>query len=406
MTLPGVGKKKQPQRRAKSNVLFGFGGGSGKKSFAGERIQKMIKERTIFWVRFIIFGSIGGIILLIVLGALAGAALSLKTGGTLTGVSFIEDQLRKSPIGQFLPKPPEVQSYDVIGLPGIPEYPKSEFAFASSVNRTETSFEINLKGYSDTDQQELYRFLSSGESVYFMPVSDSWSDVVKYYQDELPKKGWQAVGSVGVTDLERIPGEYFVKEDQGLHLYTVAEDIWYEFITKEQAANGLKDRIVAYKTKQLLVSSASGNEFPQETWWALRYTNDWEFTMTKHLILGEQIVTIRNKKTPARISISPLKRYKDNPADVDYNFFSNLGREHLKTWVATQPPSVSLSDFVEKNLTIDGVKAVEFASPKNKAFFAFMINNKNQIVYVIEYFGDSNTDFYEYLKLNLKSVKK
>jgi hypothetical protein len=408
MTLPW---QKKPTKKTNAPAsplkgMFGIARPSVKKTYAGERMQKMLRERTMIFLRLFLFGSIGGIIFLIVIGTLAGAALSLKTGEKLSIVSAAEGLLRQSPLGQYLPQTPVEEKYDVIGLPGIPEYPQSEFIFSGAVSRTQQSFEINLQGYSNTDQQELFRFLSNGQSVYFLPVGTRWSEVVKFYKEELPKSGWNHVSSVGVEDLERIPGEFFVKENKGLHVYAISHDIWYEYITKEQAENGLKDRVVAYKTKQLLVQSASGNELPKETWWKLRYTNEWEMTVSNHFIIGEPIVSFRNKKTPGYLVVSPLVRYKEKPEDVDYAYLEKTAQEYLKNWLATRPPSVTMSNFQTNKVTIADAKAIEVVSSKDQAYFAFVINKENSIVYSIEYFQDTNSDFFEYVKGNIRFQKK
>lgn len=386
--------------------MFGIARPTGKKSYAGERMQKMIRERTVLLLRLFVVGSIAGIVFLIVVGTLAGAALSLKTGEKLSIVSAAENLVRQSPLGQYLPREPEATKYDVIGLPGVPEFPHSEFIFAGAVTRTQQTFEINLQGYSTTDQQELFRFLSNGQSVYFLPVGTRWADVVEFYETELPAAGWNHVLSVGVEDLERIPGEFFVKENKGLHVYSVSNDIWYEYITKEQAENGLKDRVVAYKTKQLLVESASGNETPQQSWWKLRYTNEWEMTVSNHMILGEPIVSFRNKKTPAYLIISPHARYREKPEDVEYSYLENVANEYMRGWLATRPPSMSMANFQTNKITIADAKAVEVVSSKDQAYFAFVINKENSLLYVIESFQDTNSDFYEYVKGNVRTTKK
>lgn len=406
-----ISRRKAADDRKKRDTMF-FGLIKRKKvdaprGHAAQRLQKSLREKTITWIRIGVFALIFGTIGLIVLGLLASAALSLKTGEQLTIAALVEDRIRKTPIGGFLPQKEAPKEYDVIGLSGIPEYPKSEFAFTNFVNRNNDSFELKLEGYSDYDQQELFRFLSSGQSVYFIPIDKNWNNIVTFYKDELPKRGWSHSGTAKVDDLEKIPGEYFVKDTLGLHLYTISGDIWYEFITKEQAESALKDRVTAYKTKQLLVESASGAEVPQDTWWTLKFLRDWDLTMTKHPILGESNLYFKNKKSNNRLSVVGLKRYdKDkNPADVEYNYFEALGQDYLRTWLATQPTSVTINSFKVNKTTIDGVKAVEYTSSENKAYFAFLINNKNNIVYVIEYFGD-NSDFYEYVKANMKAIKK
>lgn len=407
MKLPFFGskKRKQVQQPKQKSHISGFKFG-GKNSVANERVRKRARDRMVLLARIVIIGTIVGIIGLLSVGVLAGAAISLKTGEKSSVLGYVQTQLKNSPLGRFLPEDKKVTINDVIGVNEVPEYPSSDFVFGNSIARTEQGFNIDLKTYTQQDQQELYRFFGSGQSIYFVPIGTKWKDVTDYYKKELPKRGWEFKQSVGIEDLERVPGEYFSKNDIGLHIYQISDDIWYETITKAQAESGLKDRVLAYKTKQLLVESSKGSDVPPETWWTLRYSSDWDYTMAKHLILGEYLFSLRNKKTGVKLNVNPLKRYKDNPADVEYKTLEDIGTEYIKTWLTSQPPSVSVSNFSPNRITIDGVKAVEYVSAKDKAAFAFVINKEDKITYVIEYFGDANTDFYEYVKANIHAIKK
>jgi len=393
-------KKKENFQRQRKNVY------KPSSRFANDRIKKVKRNRFVQLIQVAVISlfvlTFGGIII----SLLAGSALSLKTGAQNPILKLVTDVISKTPFASFLVKSQEVKAYDVVGIYGVPEFPGSEFVFADSITREGDSFKLSTTGYSEVEREELYRFLSNKQSVYYLPLDASWKDVIAFYKEKLPEKGWSFAMTAPIDDLEKVPGEYFIKENQGLHLYTVSHDIWYEVITKEQAETGLRDRVVAYKAKQYLVDSASGSEFPTETWWGLRYTNDWEFSMNKHPIFGEQQVYLRHKKTNDFLNILIMNRYRDSVSDVQYAYLQQVGQDHIRSWLATQPPSVSFADFSEKKFEIAGQKAVEYASDKNEANFTFLVNEKNKILYVIEFHGKVNKDFYEYLTLNLRTVEK
>jgi len=391
-------KRKLPK---KSKTIF-----RQKSRFANERMAKVIRKRIVQISQILFIGIFVLIVSIIIITILAGSALSLKTGAQNPVLGFVVSILEKTPLAPYFQSGPTEEKFDIVGISGIPEYPGSEFVFANSVTREKGGFKLTTEGYSEIEKQELYKFLSSKQSVYYIPINSSWKDVVTFYKKELVKYGWSISLTAPVDDLDKIPGEYFVKENLGLHLYSISHDIWYEVISKEQAESGLRDRVAAYKAKQYLVESASGGELPQETWWSLRYTNDWEFTMIKHPIFGEQQVYFRQKQTNETLTIAIINRYRQNPADVEYSFLEQMGQDHLRTWLASQPPTVSFTDFTQRKSVIAGQKVVEFSSEKNNIIFTFLVNEKSKILYVIEFKGKTNKKFYEYLTFNLLTVKK
>lgn len=380
---------------------------SSKAPQATNRLRKIIWERTVFVTRLLIVIFVVLIVGSGVVGVIALGALSLKSGGNIPYLSSIVTYIYMSPIGAYLPKEEKIIIKNVIGLAGIPEYPGSEFVFDDLVSNEGGIVPNPPAFYSERDIQEISTFLSSGQSLYFMPLETDWEEVASYYKEKLTKLGWSHISSVQINDVEKIPGEYYIKEENGLHIYTVSSDIWYEIITKEQAVSGLRDRVATYKAKLQIVQSASGVSVPKSSWWEFKYSRDWKFSTAKNLVYGENNLFFENTKTGTKLSITIVKRFKPPASDVTYPSLEEIARNEVNTWLATQNISIKLSDFKTSRIVVAGNKAVEMYSLDNGAYFMVILNNKNELVYLVRQVDKTaKTDFYEYIKHGIKAIDK
>lgn len=323
----------------------------------------------------------------------------------------VASQLGKvfAPLGKFFAKEQEVPTVtEVVGVQGVPSFPNSEFVFEEIIKREEDGkFSIKSDSHSQDEMQGLYTFLSSGQSVYRLPIKTSWNQVQEYYKTELPKVGWTYIQSVTVAETEKLPGEYFVKDEVGLHIYQIAYDVWYETITKVQAEQGLRDKVVAYKAKQELVEAATGRDLSVDSWWQLKYSKDWTLETANHPTFGQQNLFFSHAKTKERVAISIIKRFQKPIADVDYKYLEEVASEHIISWLSTQQTSVTLAGFSKAQLMVgDDMKALEYSDQKNNAYFLYLVNKHNSLTYVVQYVGKDKPEFYEYIKTNIKAAKK
>ena len=197
--------------------------------------------------------------------------------------------------------------------------------------------------------------------------------------------------------------DYYTKDEKGLHIYSVASDIWYELVTKEQAAQGLHDKIVSYKAKQELVAAASGKDLPANLAWKLRYSRDWDVETQRNAIYGVENIYFSNSSSKEKVTISVLNRYKENAAELTYKDLETIGAEFISTWLTTQQTTVTLQGFTKTERVVADGKTLEYVDLKNHAHFLFLLNRKNGLFYVVQYIGNENPEFFEYIKGNLKN---
>ncbi len=380
-----------------------------RQSFASERAKKIAVSKFSNIVKLVLIG--GGVltILFVIFGIIGFFALSLKSGSKNPLQARLESFIAATPLKNLIKtQSTQSDSGDVIGLTDVPVYPDSEFTFKDLVKtQGGKDFSLQAQNYSQTDLQQLYTFLASGQSVYRLPIKISWEDVQDYYKKELPKRGWTFTQSVALSETEKIPGDYYVKDEKGLHIYDVSYDIWYETITKDQAIQGLRDQIVAYRAKQEQVQAATGNNLPSETWWQLKYSKDWSLEMAKHPVYGEENLVFTHDKTKERVTLTIIGRFPKAIADVDYKYLSDVGTNQIISWLSTQQTSVTLGGFTKTQSVIGGdMKALEYFDTKHNAYFLFMVNKYNGLTYALQYFGNAKPEFYEYIKANIKAIKR
>jgi len=364
------------------------------------------KKRKNAIVGFLAFFLIS-LILIILIGILVFSAYSLKTGKTAPVVVDLQDKIRQTPLKIFLFESEEkkLNTEYVIGLKDVKSYPNAEFIFEEYVSVDKTGdVHISPDLISDDDGQALYTFISSGQSVYRVPLDTTWDDVISYYEKALTEDGWNKVSSVPVSDFDRIPGEYYTKDSKGLHIYQISYDIWYETITVAQAENGLQDKVVAYKAKEELVAAASGKNIPSETFWNLKYSRDWDIELQDNSKLAVKNIYFSHDRSKERMTLVAVKESTDGYADLTYSDLEQVGVDYIVPWLTTQPASVRVKDFSRTQLTVAGSKAIEFYYKEKNAHFLVIYHRKKDLYYVLQYIGTVELDFYQYIIENLKVI--
>ncbi|MFZ6022698.1 MAG: hypothetical protein ACOYT9_04530 [Patescibacteria group bacterium] len=373
-------------------------------NFARERGAKIAATKAARFFKALVVVVVVGVLFIGAIGFAGMIAYSIKSGEELNLKKQFTELVKKTPLRSFLgEQPSEQQSLQVIGLQNIPEYPESTFVFADYVERIGSDgYQIKEKVLSANDAQALYTFLASGQSVYRLPLNAEWEDIQSFYRAKLSELGWKTERSVAVSETEYIPGDYYTKDGKGLHVYSVASDIWYEVITQAQAEQGLHDKIVAYKAKQELVAAASGKDLPVSAEWQLRYSRDWEVELQKNPIFGVNNVIFTHDSSKERLFMLVVDRYRENVADITYKQLETYGVNYISTWLTTQQTTVTLQGFTRTEREVASIKAMEFSDVKQSAHFLVLVNPKNSMVYVFQYIGKENPEFFEYVKGNLK----
>lgn len=141
----------------------------------------------------------------------------------------------------------------VIGIEGIPAFPDSQFIFQNNIN------EISVAN-----------FVGSGNSAYRLPLNKNVSQAYAYYEEELPDLGWEHVLSVSVGSEEMKHGEYWVKDNTGLRIYSKFSDVWYELVSVEDAESGLRARVEKEIERDLLLATDDYQELLPDFPWKVK----------------------------------------------------------------------------------------------------------------------------------------
>jgi len=290
---------------------------------------------------------------------------------------------------------------DVVGLPGIPIYPGSEFMFQD-----------------DIKDPLVQSFLAGGESAYILPIDTSWETVATFYEKKLAERGWEHVVSVSSTDKEKVQGEYWVFSsgdpaqdlqtgtesetesteipiDIGVRIYSGISGVWYEIITSTQARNGLSDRIEQDKEIELLLALGSMQELPDTFPWKLSFPEVWDVEIHKSQLLDAPSAEFSSITYEGRVSIEPIA------FDAGVSL-SDVASEYLDSVNSYRDEDRSLSVVQEREVTIAKQDAVSFSLDVDgvQVAMAVVTQPKTGIVYAITSF-DGEDAFFLYVTENL-----
>lgn len=144
----------------------------------------------------------------------------------------------------------EIQNTPVVGFEELPSFPASEYIFKST-SSSEYSKELINNGYS----------------VYRLSKDSTFNEVISFYDEELPKKGFEKVNSFPIRTETNIEGEYWIKEGKGYHIYSRINDIWYERISVNEAKDGLSKKAKEISSRnELLFTSGNQSFLPNYPW--------------------------------------------------------------------------------------------------------------------------------------------
>lgn len=293
---------------------------------------------------------------------------------------------------------------DVLGIPGVPEFPGSIFMY---------------EGYVDKDTVQM--FLSDKKSAYTLPVGTNWEDVVEFYKRELEKRGWSHELSVDLTDESMMPGEYWVKRDvvqgdlpevdsgedggvldqqslsgRGLRLYSRLNDAWYEEISVSQAMNGLADVVAERKDLEFLISMGSGQELPPAFPWKLQFSSEWTVEVKDSVLLDFQIVEFVSSDNFNEVSIIPVDF-------MSAMSLEDMGREYIEDGNVHRDSEdrFDVVDVGSKTVAEQSAMVFELKSSSTSGYLCIVANPANGVVYGIAAYRGSSP-FFNYVLENIE----
>jgi hypothetical protein len=269
----------------------------------------------------------------------------------------------------------DVEKEYVIGLDDIPTYPGSQFIFTNNIK-----------------EMSVANFIGTGNSAYRLPMNSSVTDAYTYYNTILPELGWEYVLSVEIASEEMKHGEYWVKGNTGLRIYSKFNDVWYETITKDQAITGLRERVEKEIERDLLLASQEYQELLPDFPWIIKVPKEYIISYRASGYESLRIVEFRKIGSSETIRVTPINKIG--------LVLDNYLREYIED-ISTEEDTWTIINTVLSSTTYAGALRGTISNNLQTNNVAVVQNTYNGIVYVI----DSNTlddPFFDYVLSNLE----
>lgn len=267
----------------------------------------------------------------------------------------------------------------VTGLEDLPAYPGSAFIFQNSM-----------------DLDSVKNFLSNGNSAYRLPKDASVEDAFNFYTETLPNYGWSFVQMVSLEVADKEYGQYWVKDNKGLRIYSKYYDVWYETITVDQANSALAERIQEETEMNLLLTDEEAQDLLPDFPWILKIPKDYLISYSASAYDPQlQQVLFSKIGGEEKVYLVPMDIAGQRAIDYALNDYVTLlngqGDERwgiINTYVISTNVGTGLRGIISSNT--------------NDREVAVISNSSNSKVYVI----DSNVvdnPFFEYILANIKT---
>jgi len=266
----------------------------------------------------------------------------------------------------------------VIGLEEIPTYPDSEFIFQ---DRMEDSV--------------VKEFISQGNSAYRLPVGAKIEDVESYYMEEMQNLGWEFVQSVPLGSPDKKYGQYWIKEDLGLRIYSKFKDLWYESISIDDAKSALANLVKEEIEREMLMASSEKQDLLPDYPWKIQVPKEYIIKYSPTDMKDLRAVSFQKIGTIDSVEIFPIGYWKAKELDFMLNDYCKLkSTDEIKYGVMNSIP-ISFRDTLGLKSTLQ---------KNEETITAYTIpNTYNSVVYVISA-NSENSPLLEYLIENIKPL--
>jgi hypothetical protein len=262
-----------------------------------------------------------------------------------------------------------IETY-VIGLKEIPAYPNAEFIF-----------EKNMSDIS------ISNFLSQENSAYRLPEHSDIEDVFEFYNQKLPEKGWTHILSVPIKSDDKEYGEYWLKEEKGLRIYSKFNDIWYETISKEDAQTGLASRIKSEIERDMMLASSDTQEFLPDYPWLLNVPKEYIISYTSSEMGSLRKLMIKKVDGSEELVITPIGYTGAKELDYFLDDYIELFKDEnigINNTIVINKPGIRGTIRVDNDIHL----------------IAVLPNSYNNVVYVVDT-NKGESPFFEYVLENI-----
>ena len=266
----------------------------------------------------------------------------------------------------------------VIGLEEIPTYPDSEFIFQ---DRMEDSV--------------VKEFISQGNSAYRLPVGAKIEDVESYYMEEMQNLGWEFVQSVPLGSPDKKYGQYWIKDDLGLRIYSKFKDLWYETITIDDAKSALANLVKEEIEREMLMASSEKQDLLPDYPWRIQVPKEYIIKYSPTEMKDLRAVTFQKIGTIDSIEIFPIGYWKAKELDFMLNDYCKLKSTDEMSYGVLNSIPISFRDTLGLKSTLQ---------KNEETITAYTVpNTYNSVVYVISS-NSENSPLLEYLIENIKPL--
>lgn len=269
-----------------------------------------------------------------------------------------------------------VETETVIGLEDIPTYPESTFLYAQ-----------------DIENQSVKDMLAEGKSAYTINDRSDFKNVKEFYANELTSKGWNLVLDVDIGAEDKRYGQYWIKGEKGLRIYSKFNDIWYEFITPEEAQNGLSNRVSEEIEIDMLLAGSDYQDLLPDYPWQIKIPKDYLIRYEVSTFEELRSVSFQRISTGQFVIIYPIGYWGSKPLDFQLEDYTDTLSQETERWNIINATVTSWRGANSLTGTI--------ASATDQQEILMLKNERNKVTYVLST-TDSSDPLFKYIIENIK----
>jgi hypothetical protein len=264
----------------------------------------------------------------------------------------------------------------VIGLNEIPTYPNSTFLYSN-----------------EQTNQSVKDMLSEGKSAYKINDNSSFTNVKQFYANELNSRGWSLVLDVEIGAEDKRYGQYWIKEDKGLRIYSKYNDIWYETITKEEAENGLSNRVSEEIEIDMLLAGSDQQDLLPDYPWEIKIPKDYLISYEVSEFEELRAVKFQRINTGQFITLYPIGYWGAKALDFQVEDYTKILSQGSTDWNIINTTLISWRG----NRSLTGT----IGSSDEQKELIVLKNDRNKVAYILST-QDSSDPLYDYIIENIK----
>ena len=292
-------------------------------------------------------------------------------GGMIIGIIYgINKLLNKEKIDEI----EEIQT--VLGLDDIPIYPNTTFLYQQ-----------------DIDNQSVKDMLAKGQSAYTINDQSSFKNVKQFYANELTSREWDLVLNVEIGAEDKRYGQYWIKDEKGLRIYSKYNDIWYETVTPEEAENGLSNRVSEEIEIDMLLAGSDYQDLLPDYPWEIKIPKDYLIRYEVSEFEELRAINFQRITTGRNITIYPVGYWGGKALDYQLEDYTEILSQGTEQWNVI---NTTVTSWVG-NSSLSGT----ISSTTSQRDILMLKNDRNKVTYVLSA-EDSSDPLYNYIIENIK----